>query len=295
MRANSSLGLGLGLVTWFKVDDSFHSHPKVMMTSPAALGLWVVAGTWSAANMTDGLVPAPVLPRLLPDSESLAKELVAVGLWEQAEGGYQFHNWTEYQPDAASLRAKRGKESASGREGNHRRWHVSRGLNVPECEYCQAETEEESGTRSGTRSGTQEGTRIGGESSRTRTREEAKASSGAAKKPRKQDPIWDALMAACGVDTTQITKSSRGAYNAAVKDLKAIDATPAQITRRAHHYRQQWPTASLTPTALVRRWSELGTGTASTGPAAETERCPKHKRQPKTHCQICDSERRGAA
>ena len=58
-------------------------------------------------------------------------------------------------------------------------------------------------------------------------------------------------MAACGVDTTQITKSSRGAYNAAVKDLKAIDATPAQITRRAHHYRQQWPTATLTPTVSV--------------------------------------------
>lgn len=285
-------------MTWFKVDDSFHSHPKVMMTSPAALGLWVVAGTWSAANMTDGLVPGPVLPRLLPDSEALAKELVAVGLWEQTEGGYHFHNWTEYQPDAASLRAKRGKESASGREGNHRRWHVARGVVVPECEYCQANAEEESGTRSGTRSetrsGAQDGTRVGGESSRTRTREEAKASSGAAK-PRERDPIWDALMAACGVDTTQIPKSSRGAYNNAVKDLKAIDATPGQITLRARRFQSKWPTASLTPTALVRRWPELDTGAAAPVSEAETERCPKHKRQPKDHCQICDSEKRGAA
>jgi len=281
-------------VTWFKVDDSFHSHPKVMMTSPAALGLWVVAGTWSAANMTDGFLPALVLPRLLPDSEALAKELVAVGLWEQAEGGYQFHNWTEYQPDAASLRAKRGKESASGREGNHRRWHVTRGIAVPECEYCQADTEEESDTRSGTRSGSQEGTRVGGESSRTRTREEAKASSGTAK-PRKTDPIWDALMAACGVDTAQIPKSSRGAYNNAVKDLKEIGATPGQITLRGRRYQSKWPTASLTPTALVRRWPELDTGAAAPVSEAETERCPKHKRQPLSNCQICDSEKRGAA
>jgi hypothetical protein len=281
-------------MTWFKVDDSFHSHPKVMMSSPAALGLWVVAGTWSAANMTDGFVPALVLPRLLPDSEALAKELMAVGLWEQAEGGYQFHNWTEYQPDAASLRAKRGKESSSGREGNHRRWHVTRGITVPECEYCQADAEEESGTRSGTRSGTQEGTRIGGESSRTRTREEAKASSGAAK-PRKADPVWDALMAACGVDTAQIPKSSRGAYNTAVKDLKEIGATPGQITLRGRRYQAKWPTASITPTALVRRWPELDTGAAAPVSEAETERCPKHKRHSLSNCQICDSEKRGAA
>lgn len=100
-------------------------------------------------------------------------------------------------------------------------------------------------------------------------------------------------MAACGVDTTAITASSRGAYNRAVRDLKAVDATPGQITLRARKYQQQWPTASLTPTALARRWSELGT--AAPVSEAETERCPKHKRQPKTHCQICDSEKRGAA
>lgn len=285
----------MGLVTWFKVDDSFHSHPKVMMTSPAALGLWLVAGTWSAANMTDGHVPAQVLPRLLPDSETLAKELVAVGLWEQADGGFQFHNWNDYQPDAASLRAKRGKESASGREGNHRRWHVARKVRVPECEFCEAETEEESsGTRSGSRSGSQGGTRVGGESSRTRTREEAKASSGAAK-PRERDPIWDALMAVCGIDTASLTKSSRGAYNRAVADLREAGATQGQVMVRAKRYRDRWPNTSLTPTALAKHWPELESGAAAAVSEAETERCPKHKRQPLTHCQICDSEKRGAA
>lgn len=102
-------------------------------------------------------------------------------------------------------------------------------------------------------------------------------------------------MAACGVDTSQITKSSRGAYNNAVKELKAIGATPGQITLRARRYQSKWPTASLTPTALVRRWSELDTGAAAPVSDAETERCPKHKRQPLTNCQICDSEKRGAA
>lgn len=90
-------------MTWFKVDDSFHSHPKVLATSPAALGLWVVAGAWCGANLTDGFVPDHALPRLLPGSGELAKELVSVGLWRRAKGGYRFHDWAVYNPDSASV------------------------------------------------------------------------------------------------------------------------------------------------------------------------------------------------
>lgn len=76
---------------WFLVDDGFHSHPKALATSPAALGLWAVAGSWSSSgsNLTDGLVPDHVLPRLSPDSATLAAELVATGLWKRVKGGYR--------------------------------------------------------------------------------------------------------------------------------------------------------------------------------------------------------------
>lgn len=90
-------------MTWFKVDDSFHSHPKVLATSPAALGLWVVAGAWCGANLTDGFVPDHALPRLLPDSGELAKELVSTGLWRRAKGGYRFHNWGAYNPNSTAV------------------------------------------------------------------------------------------------------------------------------------------------------------------------------------------------
>lgn len=104
--------IGWPPVTWFKVDDSFHSHPKVLAASPAALGLWVVAGSWSGANLSDGFVPDHVLPRLLPDSATLARELVAVGLWKRARGGYRFHSWGEYNPqrDAVEQERKAARE-----------------------------------------------------------------------------------------------------------------------------------------------------------------------------------------
>jgi hypothetical protein len=94
-------------MTWFKVDDSFHSHPKVLAASPASLGLWVVAGSWSGANLSDGFIPDHVLPRLLPDAASLARDLVTAGLWRRARGGYRFHDWNDYNPSSEAVQAER--------------------------------------------------------------------------------------------------------------------------------------------------------------------------------------------
>jgi hypothetical protein len=104
-------------MTWFKVDDSFHSHPKVLAADADALGLWVVAGAWSSANLTDGFVPEHVLTRLLPDAADLARKLVSTGLWKRARGGHQFHDWTDFQPSASDVRTMREKRAAAGRVG----------------------------------------------------------------------------------------------------------------------------------------------------------------------------------
>lgn len=104
-------------MTWFKVDDSFHSHPKVLATDADALGLWVVAGAWSSSNLTDGFVPDHVLTRLLPDSIKLARKLVTAGLWKRIRGGHQFHDWTDFQPTSSDVRAMREKRAAAGRIG----------------------------------------------------------------------------------------------------------------------------------------------------------------------------------
>lgn len=92
---------------WFKVDDSFHAHPKVLATDADALGLWVVAGAWSSSHLTDGFVPDHALPRLLPDSATLARKLVAAGLWRKVRGGYRFHDWSSYNPESGTVLAER--------------------------------------------------------------------------------------------------------------------------------------------------------------------------------------------
>lgn len=95
---------------WFKVDDSFHGHTKVSKVSseaPAALGLWLLAGSWASANLTDGFVPDHKLPQLFPDAATLAPTLVAAGLWRRKRGGYQFHDWHDYNPASSTVKADR--------------------------------------------------------------------------------------------------------------------------------------------------------------------------------------------
>jgi len=106
-------------MTRFKVDDQVHSHPKVMATDPAALGLWVVAGSWCCAGLTDGFVPDYALTRLLPGAAKLASKLVAAGLWIKVQGGYQFHDWQQF-----NLSAEQEKKRKADNAKRQAEWRV---------------------------------------------------------------------------------------------------------------------------------------------------------------------------
>jgi hypothetical protein len=96
-------------IPWFKVDDQLHAHRKARLARKAAMGVWVLAGSWCADNLTDGFVPASVLP--LWGTRADARALVDAGLWhpseKDGERGWQFHDWHEFQPTAESVRAER--------------------------------------------------------------------------------------------------------------------------------------------------------------------------------------------
>ncbi len=123
---------------WFKVDDKLHDHRKARKAGKAAMGVWVLAGSWSMDNDTDGFVPADVLPRWGTPSD--ARKLVIAGLWDDdewsGEQGWRFHDWSRFQPSAAVTAARKAKEAEAGLRGNHKRWHVDRKISDPDCEYC---------------------------------------------------------------------------------------------------------------------------------------------------------------
>ena len=93
-------------MVWFKVDDTLATHPKVITAGNTAMGLWVRAGSWAASQLTDGFIPEEIIG-MLSAKPGDARKLVAVGLWDKVEGGYQFHQWLERQPTREETEKKR--------------------------------------------------------------------------------------------------------------------------------------------------------------------------------------------
>ena len=115
---------------WFKVDDGLTSSRKVLRIPrahrAAAMGLWVLAGSWAGQELTDGHVPA-YMPDELAGDEQLALHLVAVGLWHHAgdeecpagderctahrparmDDGWWFHDWKQANPVRSEVEAER--------------------------------------------------------------------------------------------------------------------------------------------------------------------------------------------
>lgn len=90
---------------WFKVDDSFDTHAKAIRAGNQALGLWVRCGAYSARHLTDGFVPAEIAKLYGRAGEMRA--LVDAGLWKPIEGGYQMHDFHDYNPSSSQVRADR--------------------------------------------------------------------------------------------------------------------------------------------------------------------------------------------
>lgn len=106
-------------MAWFKVDDGFGSHPKVMMIPraerAACIGAWLMAGVWSAQHLTDGRVPGYMLDELgIEVSQRVS--LGTVGLWVEDGDGIAFKDWSDHQPTRADVLAAREKERARKEE-----------------------------------------------------------------------------------------------------------------------------------------------------------------------------------
>ncbi|MEV6258050.1 hypothetical protein AB0L97_32825 [Nocardia sp. NPDC051911] len=97
---------------WFKSPDGL-ANSKGVMSIPrrnrcAAMGLWLLAGTWCSKELTDGFVPAHMIAELASTKASAA-HLVTAGFWTEVPGGYQFLDWSPDQPTRAEVEAKRAE------------------------------------------------------------------------------------------------------------------------------------------------------------------------------------------
>lgn len=144
---------------WAKIDDQAHRKRKIRRLSDSAWRLYFSAIYDCCAEMSSGLIEGWALRELLPHHhEDYVTELVNAGLLHAVPGcqsprclgseglpladsdSYVVHNHAGRQMTEEEWNHYQAQQGKKGRFGMHKRWHVERGIQSPDCEFCQTET-----------------------------------------------------------------------------------------------------------------------------------------------------------
>lgn len=108
---------------WFKVDDQLTRSKKVLSIPRRyrmqAMGLWVMAGSWSAGELTDGFIPEHMLAEL-GGTKAIAAKLVDARLWKNVSRGFLIESWSDYQPVANDVKANRQRDAERKRRAREK-------------------------------------------------------------------------------------------------------------------------------------------------------------------------------
>ena len=110
-------------MSWVKLDDQARHHRKILAVGPTAAWLWACGLMYcNAQKARDGFIPNEAVQILypIPTWKKEVPKLVAQGLWEPVEGGYQVHDYHDYQPNSDAISDLSEKRAAAGRAGGRR-------------------------------------------------------------------------------------------------------------------------------------------------------------------------------
>lgn len=127
-------------MSWFRIDDKLHDHPKWVGIKTAAqarassrvearalaknAGLaWFAAGVWGAGNNCDGIIPEAAADSIAPrafltedEFYDAADLLVEAGLWrklpkKRGGPGWEVHDWHDYQLSKQQVQLRQDRET----------------------------------------------------------------------------------------------------------------------------------------------------------------------------------------
>ncbi|MFD4257759.1 hypothetical protein ACFWR9_09005 [Streptomyces sp. NPDC058534] len=107
---------------WVKLDDRFPSHRKVALLTDRAFRLHVSALCWASENLTDGRIADRELPLVakVRNVKATAQQLAEAGVWDRIEGGWEIHDYLDYNPSREQVLVER-KKNAERQERFRRR------------------------------------------------------------------------------------------------------------------------------------------------------------------------------
>lgn len=116
-------------MAWARIDDHMPEHPRMVQAGPLAMAMQLAGICYCNRNLTDGFVPAAVVPTLLNLEgyswcgrrvtwKLIVETLVREGAWVVRESGWEIHDYLVFQPSRAQVQAER--DDAKRRMCEHR-------------------------------------------------------------------------------------------------------------------------------------------------------------------------------
>ena len=111
-------------------------HPKIEGLSDKAFRVLVETWCWGGRNpQTDGRIGRTSWTKR--GTPKARRELIDAGLFDDdGDGGAIVHDWDEWQRTWEEIQEAKTEKADAGAFGAHKRWHLQRKINEPECEYC---------------------------------------------------------------------------------------------------------------------------------------------------------------
>ena len=105
-------------MAYIQVEASVRTHKKFLKAGPAPSWLWLCGLAYCQEGLTDGFIPTEALMYLgVKNAKQLAAHLVAANLWEVVEGGWQVHDYLQYNKSAATVNGIKKTKREAGKAG----------------------------------------------------------------------------------------------------------------------------------------------------------------------------------
>lgn len=136
---------------FLKLTTDFTEHPKLVEAGGDAGWLHVCALAYCSRNLTDGMIPINLVPRLSDreNPKQLASTLLDVCLWHAAghdckrcpqpdDRHYVIHDYLEHQTSAAKAKEVSEKRAIAGRKGGYAKAAGNEPSNLPDTGQASA-------------------------------------------------------------------------------------------------------------------------------------------------------------
>lgn len=138
----------------YYMDVGWYRHPRFLGLSLDILFVFEASIAYCYEHGLSGELPAhpddlAVALGLRASAVKRAKpKLLERGAWETDGDQLAIRNYADHNPTGSEVQRMVTEKSAAGSWGNHKRWHLDRGVTADDCDHClQSQTASQNGSQ----------------------------------------------------------------------------------------------------------------------------------------------------